>query len=308
MKNCYVSIIITTYNRGEFLQDILESIACQTYPSEFIEVIVVSDGEDHHNRQISMRSTECFSERLPYPKGPQILYIWRPKIGYDPGGCRNIGMQSARGDIIIINDDDCLFDKKCIEEHLKWHDTGNAVIYGKVIDTKLSLTEESRRLIVSLYSSSLSLETSKREALARAFEAPEVNYLESVFKDMSYSYLINFIKHSTRIFKISKELEIAKRFTGKNLSFKKTSALAIGGFDKTFSGKYGYQDSDFARRLVGNGCIPIFDTFAIAYFIRPEYHYSFEQREIDKEYTNSLVKSRDYRKDIIQNKGVRIFG
>jgi len=53
-----VSIIIDTYNDGHFIQEAIESILNQNFPSKDMELIVVDDGSTDNTRVIMAKYTD----------------------------------------------------------------------------------------------------------------------------------------------------------------------------------------------------------------------------------------------------------
>lgn len=90
-----VSIIVSTYNRKEYLKDTIISILNQTFQN--FELLVVDDG--------STDGTNLFIETF---KDKRIKYF-RTKNWGGPAKPRNIGIQHAKGDFIAFCDDDDLW-------------------------------------------------------------------------------------------------------------------------------------------------------------------------------------------------------
>jgi Glycosyl transferase family 2 len=87
------SIVIPTYNRLEFLKQVLSSIRAQTFTD--YEVIVVDDG-----------STDRTREWL-FSQGEDVLAITQPNRG--PGSARNFGARHASGTYLAFLDSDDLW-------------------------------------------------------------------------------------------------------------------------------------------------------------------------------------------------------
>lgn len=95
-RNPLVSVIIATFNRERLLEQALSSVRQQTYPN--IEVIVVDDGSTSSATQLYLRELEAeFAGSLW-----RVLHL---KNGY-LGAARNAGIREARGEFIVILDDD----------------------------------------------------------------------------------------------------------------------------------------------------------------------------------------------------------
>lgn len=94
-----VSVVIPTYNRPGYLQHCLRCLALQASAQFPFEVIVVSDGPDTASQQVS-------GAFMNFPEMPVHFLSLTEKKG--PAAARNLGWQSATGQLIIFTDDDCL--------------------------------------------------------------------------------------------------------------------------------------------------------------------------------------------------------
>lgn len=94
--NPLVTIVMATFNRAHLIEESLLTIQNQTY--ENWECLIIDDG-----------STDATQEVLkPYlKKDPRFQYIHRTE-NYKKGlpGCRNYGLDSAKGEFVIFFDDD----------------------------------------------------------------------------------------------------------------------------------------------------------------------------------------------------------
>jgi glycosyltransferase involved in cell wall biosynthesis len=97
----FFSIIIPLYNRPQEIDELLASLAKQTY-SQF-EVLIIEDGSQKDARSI----VEKYSRSL------DVKYFYKPNEGQ--GFARNYGFERASGDYFIIFDSDCLIPKDYLE-------------------------------------------------------------------------------------------------------------------------------------------------------------------------------------------------
>lgn len=88
-----VSVIVPTYNRSALLQQALQSILRQDYPS--VQVIVVDDGSGDDTAAV----VQGF---------PSVEYLRQANAG--PSAARNLGQRAARGEYIGFLDADDLWD------------------------------------------------------------------------------------------------------------------------------------------------------------------------------------------------------
>lgn len=120
MSNKRVSLVIATYNRGQLLKQLIDDIGQQTYPADNFEVIVVDDG--------SKEPVEPWLKNIKTPFEMRI--ITQKNAG--PARARHHGVEQARGDIIVITDDDMRLDKDFLKEHIRTHDAGATVVLGQI--------------------------------------------------------------------------------------------------------------------------------------------------------------------------------
>jgi glycosyltransferase involved in cell wall biosynthesis len=102
MKRKTLSVIIPTYNSGQFLTQAIKSVAAQTFPSS--EIIVVDDG-----------STDDTQKQLASYSG-RIKYILQGNQGVS--AARNRGVQAATGEFIAFLDADDVWHPRKIELQL----------------------------------------------------------------------------------------------------------------------------------------------------------------------------------------------
>ena len=117
--HCVVSIIITSYNLGAFLEETIDSVLKQTYRQ--IEVIIVDDGSKD-NYTIELLNQLSTNENL------KIIRI--PNSGVSVA--RNAGARAAQGEFLVFLDGDDLlspdFVEKCIGVYTKDPEAG--MVYG----------------------------------------------------------------------------------------------------------------------------------------------------------------------------------
>lgn len=97
-----VSVVITNYNYGRFLQQTIESVLAQTYPN--IEVIVVDDGSTDETWEV-------------IAKYPQITVIRQHREGVSVA--RNKGAMAASGDYLAFLDSDDMWAPQKIEKQVQ---------------------------------------------------------------------------------------------------------------------------------------------------------------------------------------------
>ncbi len=97
-----VSTVITSYNKGPFLRETIESALGQDYSPQ--EVIVVDDGSTDDTRSIAAEF------------GDRIRYIYQQNQGQ--AGAKNRGIREARGEFIAFLDGDDLWREKKLSKQI----------------------------------------------------------------------------------------------------------------------------------------------------------------------------------------------
>lgn len=95
MSTPVITVLITTFNYGRFIEECLDSVLAQEYPPDKIDIVVVDDG-----------STDDTAERVKR-YGNKVRYFSKPNGGQ--ASALNLGFAQARGEIISLLDADDYF-------------------------------------------------------------------------------------------------------------------------------------------------------------------------------------------------------
>jgi GT2 family glycosyltransferase len=126
------SVVIPTFQRRASVARILDALTDQTLPPTHFEVIVAIDGSDDGTREMLAERRVLF----------ELRSIWQTNRGR-AAAC-NSGIRAARGELIIILDDDMVPVPGCLEAHLAAHPPGSRrCVMGAV---PIRTTAESRPL------------------------------------------------------------------------------------------------------------------------------------------------------------------
>ncbi len=87
-----VTVLIDTYNYGQYIEEAVGSVLAQDFPAEQREILVVDDG-----------STDDTAERLRR-FGDAITYLRKPNGGQ--ASAFNFGLEKARGKLVAFLDAD----------------------------------------------------------------------------------------------------------------------------------------------------------------------------------------------------------
>lgn len=97
-----LSVVLTVYNMGECLRDCMDSLEAQTYQD--FELICIDDGSTDESDQILAQYEGSFES---------FLVVQQQNQG--AAAARNVGIDQARGDYLIMLDSDDIFDPSFLE-------------------------------------------------------------------------------------------------------------------------------------------------------------------------------------------------
>ncbi|WP_266202562.1 glycosyltransferase [Pontibacter kalidii] len=119
MKPLTISIIIPTYHDWNRLSLCLQALERQSYPKEFIEIIVVNNASD-----------DQIPEWLDIPDNCRII-VEKERGSY---AARNTGIKLSEGEILAFTDSDCIPDINWIENAIRYFKEGPGIhrIGGRV--------------------------------------------------------------------------------------------------------------------------------------------------------------------------------
>ncbi|OBX25524.1 hypothetical protein A9996_09460 [Gelidibacter algens] len=106
-----ISVIIPNYNKARYISQTLDSVIEQTYDEW--EVIVVDD-------QSTDGSWELI---LSYANKYRNIIALKPERKLFGSGCRNYGIEHAKGDYVLFLDSDDVLDKKCLQNRIDYFDS-----------------------------------------------------------------------------------------------------------------------------------------------------------------------------------------
>ncbi|WP_454881698.1 glycosyltransferase family 2 protein [Sphingobacterium detergens] len=215
-----VALLITTYNRPDALEAVLNSVEHQSLKP--IQVIIADDGSD--DRTFSVIQKYLHKGAIP------ILHSWHEDKGFRLAESRNRGLALVESDYVIMIDGDMILDKHFIEDHVANAQRGFFLQGGRCLLTP-DFSEEILKN-VALY--------------------PDFHYMrkgiESRFEKRLTAFRAPWL---TKIWK--KEIEYShKAIRGCNMSFFMDDIIAVNGFNNDMIG-WGREDSEFVERLFNSG-------------------------------------------------------
>jgi len=209
------SVIITTYNRPEALERVVDGLRHQTRLPD--EVIVADDG--------SGRETTDLVARLSQAGSFALHHVWHADEGFRAAAIRNRAINRAAGEYIISLDGDCIPERHFIADHLQL--------------ARRDFFYQGRRMLVS-------------QALSGGFTCHHVDTGWQKLK-LLLSGQVGNVHHLVRLPWLppiaSTNLDGVMSC---NMGFFKDDLLAVNGFNEDFAG-WGREDSELAVRLFNFG-------------------------------------------------------
>jgi biofilm PGA synthesis N-glycosyltransferase PgaC len=132
-----VSILLPVHNGESWLRAKLESILALDYPSDLVEIVVLSDGSTDATEAIARSfASQARIQVVPMPRGGKAQ-------------CLNAGLSRAKGEILFFTDVRQMLDPACLRNLVAcFADPSVGVVSGELIIRKGSSLEE---LNVGLY-------------------------------------------------------------------------------------------------------------------------------------------------------------
>jgi len=219
-----ISVIISTYNKEEWLRKVLEGYKYQSY--NHYEVIVADDG----SRESTKDLIDSFKGDYPVP----IQHIWHEDDGYRRQRILNIAIQKAKMPYILFTDGDCIPRKDFVETHAKFAEEGYFLSGGYCklpIDTSKAIEEDDIRT-----ERCFEVQWLKQQDTLKGTQALKLN---------SGPVLASILDMITTT---------NASFNNCNSSAWKEDLIAINGYDERM--QYGGPDRELGERLVNYGLKP----------------------------------------------------
>jgi len=210
-----VSVVIPTYRRRASVERALKGLCLQTFPSERFETVVSIDGSEDGTRE------SVAALRAPF----SLRSLWQPNGGR-AAAC-NAGIRAARGDLVILLDDDMEPAPHFVAGHVEAHfpDRAPAGLRGVIGAVPVVVTPDS---------------------------SPVVRYIAE-----------GFAKHLEKLAQPGREIGIRDFYSG-NFSIAREALLRVGLFDESFR-EYGNEDGELAIRLRAAGVALTYSSEALAW-------------------------------------------
>jgi len=208
-----ISLIISTFNKPEYLVHCLKSIAgLREFPDE---IIVADDGSGEETAQIITQ----YKVLLPTP----LVHVWQKDDGFRLSRSRNNGIIKSTGDYLIFIDDDIILHPSFISDHRRFAKK-NCLYCG----SRVRLGAEKTAKILKNSQNKFSFWEDGLQSRENAIRIP---FLHKIFTGPNYTY---------------------KRMRGCHMAFWKDDLIRINGFDERYT-SWGYEDSDMVMRMMHAG-------------------------------------------------------
>lgn len=224
-----ITIVIPTYRRGEILLDTIRYLLDLPEPPQ--EILVVDQTEQ------PSPEVESFFQGLDKETVRRIM-LPKPSIPH----AMNVGLQEAKGKIILFLDDDIIPDTNLVSSHWKAHADfpEAAAVVGQVLQPE----EEFQELGVRDQRSETRGQKTEDRGLRTEpgnQEQETKNQNPDLRRDLGFKF------NSTQ------SCWVENVMAG-NLSVKKKCALRVGGFDENFIPPVSFRfETEFAKRLIASG-------------------------------------------------------
>lgn len=212
-----VAVIVSTYNWPQALELVLRSLDAQSYPPD--EIIIADDGSKPETAQLV--------EHVLRATGRTWCHVRQEDTGFRQARVRNLGARYSRSPYLIFIDHDTVTHRDFVAEHLRYSEPG-LLLQGK----RAFLPENFTRRVLANPDRPFTPPSPLLPGLGNRKNALHAPWLG-------------------RWLMRPKTFQSALR--GSNLSVRREDFLRVDGFDETFDGLWGREDSDFCYRLFHAG-------------------------------------------------------
>lgn len=208
-----ISLIISTYNRPDTLELVLESVLNQSVMPK--EVIIADDGSGIETKTL----IENYKNRLTVP----LIHSWIEDKGFRLAKSRNEGIKKASGDFVVFIDGDIVLHRHFIKGYYK-----NIKPDSYMMGSRVLLPEDYTKELIE-----------KKNTKVNLWHKGVKNRLNGLQMPGFYK-VVKGSQSPTRSVK------------GANMGFWMNDLITVNGFDERFTG-WGREDSDMAARMMHAG-------------------------------------------------------
>lgn len=217
------SVIVSTYNKPEWLEKVLRGYAVQTALPD--ELLVADDGSGDATQQLVAR----LAAEMPFP----LRFVTQVHNGFGKCAILNKAIAASTGDYLVLSDGDCVPRADFLATHLSLRKPGHFVSGGYCklpMETSLAIAREdieSQRAFDPAWLREHGCRRVPLKLRARGTSARFLNRLTPT----------------------------TPSWNGHNASGWKRDIVAVNGFDERM--RYGGEDRELGERLVNMGVRPI---------------------------------------------------
>ena len=264
----FISLIVSTYNRPDALQAVVEALFAQS--DRQFEIIIADDGSTASTR----RCVQALAARAPV----RLQHVWQPDQGFRLAMARNQGTLAARGDYLVFLDGDCIPQRDFIAQHRKLAQSGYLVTGSRIL---LSEALTARVLLEGI-------------DLPGASAAAKCAYRLRGHMNKVLQLLLRLPDIGRTSHRFS-----WRRIKGCNLGMWRRDLETVNGFDEGFRG-WGHEDADLVVRMFNAGVMRKDGAFATEVF-----HLWHREAQRDQAASNKhLVLARAADKSYLASQGL----
>jgi glycosyltransferase involved in cell wall biosynthesis len=224
MKEYAVSVIISFYNKIDYLKIILAALERQTFTD--FEVIVADDGS----------TDEVVAEirRIQGMSAIALQHVWHEDNGFRKTKILNVAISSSRSEYLIFIDGDCIPHHKFVEEHYMNREPSTVLAGRRAnISKKLANLLTAENIRSGIMEKGFALKVLIDGLFGKSTHTIKGTYVQS-------NWLRKFLNR-----KVTGVL-------GSNFSIHKKDMLGINGFDERYKAPAVGEDTDIEARLRWN--------------------------------------------------------
>lgn len=216
-----VSVIVSTYEKPEWLEKVLWGFNCQTY--KHFELIVADDGSGPETRQL----LEEMEHRVSY----KINHVWHEDDGFQKCKILNKAIQGCEGEYIIMTDGDCIPREDFVQVHYinkepNYFISGGYYMLPMNISKAITLHDIEKQ-------NCFNIQWLKEKGIPKTFKNNKLT---------ARGFISKFLNTVT---------PTNASWNGHNSSAWKKDILNVNGFDERM--QYGGEDREFGERLFNFG-------------------------------------------------------